>query len=167
MNKNIKNIVVAAILLVGMVAMIVYVIGSRTESAPTECSPPALPQGVPTDAYWAGGCAGGSWIYMVENGNNEYHFQVFTDRQGKLQIDAQFVPDSAVTVDLNRSNWKDYKLYYQEGMDSLVYITVASPTDTMTLHSTYPAFGGTVWEGIKDAQELQGTYDNIPTPKEK
>lgn len=156
MNKNLQNILVGAILIVGIIAIVIYVTSSGGSTKKEECPPPPLPAGVPTDAYWSGGCAGGNWIYMVADSSNHYRFQVFSDNKGKLQIDTQFAPDSVATVNLNRTNWKDYKLYYQEGLDSLVYIVVASPTDTMQLHSTYPAYGGEIWENLK------GVYDNIP-----
>lgn len=151
MKKNTINLIAGAILIIGIIAIAIYATSPhRGKSTAEECPPPARPDNVPADARWIGGCAGGNWIYMVSDSSNYYRFQVFSDWRGQLLIDTRFVPENETKIDLDSKNWKERGLYYQEGMDSTVYIVMQTPTDTVKLRSIYPAYGGEVWKKIQE-----------------
>lgn len=154
MKKNTINLIVGAILIVAMIALGAYLFTSNRSAKAEVCPEPEKLANVPAEALWVGGCEGGDWIYMVSDSSNYYRFQVYNKWRGRLAMDCYFTPDTIGDIGLTKANWKEQDLYYQESMDSLVYISMVKGEQTIMLRSVYPAFAGWRWEELKNEYNM-------------
>ena len=159
MKKNTINLIVGAILIVAMIALGAYLFTSNRSAKTEVCPEPDKPENVPAEALWVGGCAGGDWIYMVSDSSNHYRFQVYNKWRGRLAMDCYFTPDTIGDIGLTKANWKEQDLFYQESMDSLVYISMVKDEQTIMLRSVYPAFGGSRWDELKNEYQMPETRE--------
>ena len=159
-EKSLGLGIIAGIVAAGLIIIVVIsFIGLpsndiKTEYIPSEQIVPTLPEDVPADANWSGGCEGGEWIYLVNDSSNYYHFRVYRDYDGALKMDALFT--TADSCNLTKQNWKNVELYYSESCpnDTSVCISYKQGDKWITLHSVYPAYGGETWETIKEKYSL-------------
>lgn len=118
------------------------------------CSAPDKPVIVPAQAEWIGGCDGGHWIQLISDTNN-YHFKIFRDWDGALEMDAIFVSEHV--IDLNMSNWKEKVSSFgtHPSNDTLMCIYFKTNEESKKLTAIYPAFGGETWNIIKEKYNIK------------
>ncbi len=112
------------------------------------CDPPEKPKSVPQEAVWKGGCDGGNWIELVDTRNSKYRFRIYRDWDGTLELDADFKPVSCENPKLTISNW-------EQSITGYLNEKINLKDTSCYLQITYPAYGGSQWEIIKEKKDYR------------
>jgi len=70
------------------------------------------PANVPVSAIWKGGCDGGNWVELVDIKADTIRFRIYSDWNGDLILDADFVSENCNNLLLTKANWSEYITYF-------------------------------------------------------
>jgi len=95
-------------------------------------SPPPRPQGVPTDAVWAGGSDGGSFIRCEFDASSAMDFcSIFNDHTGQLDAQGKYgVSGKSKPQDVARfeySGFDGHRIYLRDGSVLAPVASVKAP----------------------------------------
>ncbi len=104
-------------ILLGVVALGVFLYFSVDIKTNTGCPPPDKPKGVPESAIWAGGCDGGNWMELVSIEKDKARFRIYRDWNGDLILDADFKHKDCNEFRLSKTNWVEYVSYFGSAIE--------------------------------------------------
>jgi hypothetical protein len=126
-------------ILVGVIIAIVSAILFVAWLFNRPCEEWEKPANVPASAVWKGGCDGGSWVELVDIRADTVRFRIYYDWSGNLELDADFVSEKCIDLQLTKINWNEYITFFD---GTAIYTNVLSDSMYCRLVPVFPAYYG-------------------------